>query len=107
MVRFAPQLELLPDWRAFLARVLREEDIKFLRAHERTGRPLGRRGISDHSGTRPGADYITAETSPQGKAGDFGIVGLDCTDCAGSRIEILSLSGATLCTIIESPWLSC
>src|SRR5262249_19251005 len=41
LVRVAPLLECFPNWRAFLARVLREEDIKLLRAHERTGRPLG------------------------------------------------------------------
>ncbi len=41
VVRVAPLLELAPKWRALLARVLREEDIQFLRAHERTGRPLG------------------------------------------------------------------
>src|SRR5271167_3911356 len=34
-------LELAPSWRAFLARVLREEDLNLLRAHQRTGRPLG------------------------------------------------------------------
>ena len=33
--------KLVPNWRGFLARVIREEDIKVLRAHERTGRPLG------------------------------------------------------------------
>jgi putative transposase len=37
----APLLELTPNWRGFLARVIREEDIKLLRAHEHTGRPLG------------------------------------------------------------------
>jgi putative transposase len=41
VVRVGPLLELAPNWRAFLARVLREEDIKLLRAHEQTGRPLG------------------------------------------------------------------
>ena len=41
LVRVAPLLDLAPNWRAFLARVIREEDIKLLRAHERTGRPLG------------------------------------------------------------------
>ena len=34
-------LKLAPPWRGFLARVIREEDIKRLRAHEHTGRPLG------------------------------------------------------------------
>ena len=41
LVQVAPLLELAPNWRAFLARVIREEDIKLLRSHERTGRPLG------------------------------------------------------------------
>ncbi len=41
LVRVAPLLELAPDWRRFLTRVIREEDLKLLRAHEHTGRPLG------------------------------------------------------------------
>jgi len=41
LVRVAPLLELAPNWRAFLARVIREEDVKRLHAHEHTGRPLG------------------------------------------------------------------
>jgi putative transposase len=41
LVRVAPLLKLAPPWRGFLARVIREEDLKVLRAHERTGRPLG------------------------------------------------------------------
>jgi len=41
LVRVAPLLQLAPNWRSFLARVIREEDIKLLRAHANTGRPLG------------------------------------------------------------------
>jgi putative transposase len=41
LVRVAPLLQLAPDWRRFLTRVIRQEDLKLLRAHERTGRPLG------------------------------------------------------------------
>jgi hypothetical protein len=37
----AALLGLAPKWRAFLARVIREVDVKLLRAHEHTGRPLG------------------------------------------------------------------
>ena len=40
-VRVAPLLKLAPNWRAFLARVVREEDLKLLRGHGHTGRPLG------------------------------------------------------------------
>ena len=41
LVRVAPLLQLAHDWRRFLTRVIREEDLKALRAHEHTGRPLG------------------------------------------------------------------
>ncbi len=41
LVHVGPLLKLVPNWRGFLARVIREEDIELLRAHERTGRPLG------------------------------------------------------------------
>ena len=41
LVRVAHLIELATNWRGFLARVIREEDIKVLRAHQRTGRPLG------------------------------------------------------------------
>jgi len=42
LVRVAPLSKLVPNWRGFLARVIREEDIEALRAHGRTGRPLGK-----------------------------------------------------------------
>ena len=41
LVRVAPLTKMVPNWRSFLARAIREEGIKILRAHERTGRPLG------------------------------------------------------------------
>jgi REP-associated tyrosine transposase len=41
LVRVSPLLQLEPDWRRFLTRVIREEDLKILRAHDNTGRPLG------------------------------------------------------------------
>src|ERR1700674_2614714 len=41
LVRVAPMLKLAPNWRGFLARVIRQEDVELLRAHEHTGRPLG------------------------------------------------------------------
>jgi putative transposase len=41
LARVAPLLKLAPPWRGFLARVIREEDIKLMRVHESTGRPLG------------------------------------------------------------------
>jgi putative transposase len=41
LVRVAPLAKIVPNWRGFLARAIREEDIKTLRGHKRTGRPLG------------------------------------------------------------------
>ncbi len=41
LVRVKPLLQLVPDWRRFLTKVIREEDLELLRAHEHTGRPLG------------------------------------------------------------------
>jgi putative transposase len=41
----APLLNLAPNSCAFLARAIREEDIKLLRAHEHTGRPLEQRAL--------------------------------------------------------------
>jgi putative transposase len=41
LVRVAPELTLVPNWHGFLARVIREEVIEALRAHERIGRPPG------------------------------------------------------------------
>jgi putative transposase len=40
-MRVRPLLQLAPDWRRFLTTVIREEDLKALRAHKHTGRPLG------------------------------------------------------------------
>ena len=41
LVTVAPLLGMVPDWRRFLAQELPDEEAKVLRAHERTGRPLG------------------------------------------------------------------
>ena len=41
LVRVAPLLELAPNWEAFLAEGLTEDEANALRAAERTGRPLG------------------------------------------------------------------
>jgi putative transposase len=41
LVHVAPLLRLAPNWRAFLARVVRAEEFALLRAHANTGGPLG------------------------------------------------------------------
>jgi len=45
LVEVAPLLGLVPDWKAFLAAGLAEDDHEALRQHERTGRPLGAAGF--------------------------------------------------------------
>jgi len=41
LVKVAPLLGLVPDWQGFLAGGIEEKEIKRLRRHERTGRPVG------------------------------------------------------------------
>ena len=44
LVKVAPLLELVPDWRSFLMLTLSDE-VDVMHRHERTGRPLGRNGF--------------------------------------------------------------
>jgi len=41
LVRVAPLLAMVSDWRGFLGNAIREEELRDLRQHGRTGRPLG------------------------------------------------------------------
>jgi putative transposase len=41
LVKVKPLLDLVPDWNNFLKEGMEENDIKMLRQHEHTGRPLG------------------------------------------------------------------
>jgi putative transposase len=41
LVKVAPLLAMIADWRALLNSGLREEELRHLRGHGRTGRPLG------------------------------------------------------------------
>ncbi len=41
LVRVAPLLDRVANWREFLAAALDDEDRAAIRAHERTGHPLG------------------------------------------------------------------
>ena len=41
LVKVSPLLELAPDWRRLLTSAVLEKDLRELRKHERTGRPLG------------------------------------------------------------------
>ena len=41
LVKVAPLLTMIPDWRAFLRSALPEAELRDIRRHSRTGRPLG------------------------------------------------------------------
>ena len=41
LVKVAPLLAMVGDWKAFLRSAMREEELRALREHGRTGRPLG------------------------------------------------------------------
>jgi putative transposase len=41
LVRVRPLLDMVDDWRAFIARAAAEDEMEAIRRHERTGRPLG------------------------------------------------------------------
>ena len=41
LTNVSPLLAIVADWRGFLDSALREEELRDLRAHARTGRPLG------------------------------------------------------------------
>ena len=45
LVKVAPLLEIVGDWKQFLSELTREEDGPRLQRHERTGRPLGAEGF--------------------------------------------------------------
>ena len=47
LVHVTPLLERVKDWRAFLTEALTPEQAEVLRAHERTGRPLGEPAFLD------------------------------------------------------------
>jgi putative transposase len=40
-VKVAPSLAMIADWRAFLNSAMPEADLRDMRRHSRTGRPLG------------------------------------------------------------------
>jgi putative transposase len=70
LVSVAPLLEFAPNWRAFLARVIREEDIKLLRAHEQTGRPLGGEEFLASLEKDLGRILTRKKPGPKGKPGN-------------------------------------
>jgi len=48
LTKVSPLLAMVSDWRAFLNSAMREEELRDLRKHESTGRPIGRATFLDH-----------------------------------------------------------
>lgn len=45
LIKVAPLLEMVGDWKLFLSQEIKKSEIDVIRCHERTGRPLGREGF--------------------------------------------------------------
>ncbi|MEI7931693.1 MAG: transposase, partial [Alphaproteobacteria bacterium] len=65
LVTAGPLLALEPDWQAFLAAGLPEEDLQTLRAGERTGRPLGSDAFIKDLETRAGRSLAPRRRGPK------------------------------------------
>ena len=61
LVKVAPLLAMIGDWRGFLNSAIREEELRDLREHGRTGRPLGNAMFLDHLEAIVGRILNTAE----------------------------------------------
>ena len=67
LVRVGPLLQLEPNWRRFLTRVIREEDLKTLRAHEHTGRPPGEEAFLESLEQNLGRILKRQQPGPKGE----------------------------------------
>jgi putative transposase len=68
VVRVRPLLELAPDWKDFLRAGLEPEDLAALRAHARTGRPLGAAPFVARLEKRLGRKLAKARPGPKPKS---------------------------------------
>jgi putative transposase len=64
-----PLLDRVGDWQAFLRGGLREDEHKAIRAHQRTGRPLGDRRFTARLEKRLGRPLARQKPGPKPKAG--------------------------------------
>ncbi|MCG8694799.1 MAG: transposase [Minwuiales bacterium] len=67
LVEVAPLLERIPDWTAFLAGGMAEEDIDRIRRHSRTGRPLGGKRFIQRLERRLGRALAPRKPGPKPK----------------------------------------
>ena len=68
LVKVAPLLELVPNWREFLAAGMEDTEIDLLRRHERTGRPLGSNAFLRRLEKRVGRVLRPMKPGPKPKA---------------------------------------
>lgn len=68
VVAVRPLLDLAPDWKRFLRAGLEPEDLETIRAHERTGRPLGGERFVARLEARLGRRLKKAKPGPKPKA---------------------------------------
>ena len=66
LVKVAPLLAMIPDWRAFLNSALPEAELRDIRRHSRTGRPLG-----DEAFLAPWRDMIGRVLRPKNTGPPF------------------------------------
>ena len=68
LVKVAPLLAMVGDWKAFLRTALGEEELGDLRAHGRTGRPLGSTAFLDRLEGLAGRVLKAQKPGPKSKA---------------------------------------
>ena len=67
VVKVKPLLDRVPDWKAFLREGLDSDDLEAIRAHERTGRPLGGTKFLARLEKRLGRTLAKAKPGPKPK----------------------------------------
>jgi hypothetical protein len=67
LIKVAPLLALIGDWRAFLDSAMAEEELANLRNHSRTGRPLGDRAFVERLEATVGRIIAPQKRGPKPK----------------------------------------
>ncbi|GEM_PF-5964638 len=80
-VRVSPLLAMVADWPTFLNNALAEEELRELREHGRTGRPLGSSSLSGPLGSRCRSRPPTPERWPPFKAAQIAITRIVSPGC--------------------------
>ena len=69
-MKVAPLLAMIPDWCAFLKSVVPEEELRDIRRHARTGRPLGDESFLARLEGMVGRVLQAQKRGPKPKQGD-------------------------------------